>query len=246
MRWIFVPFDTLYYQEDTANLVQSYEKQYGSGIKVVYKSSVSWTFGTRSLSSSTLKDVKDDELLIIVGHGDTKKDKIGVTEGSWGSANKAKTIVTANELALMLSSKGLPKSHVLIKTTSCCGGGLAQVQEGGKLGGPLESPCFASVLARALFKMDPSYRKIIVGGYPGYMIVCEGYRKDGSTRKHNAKIITVRGQNTDGNFPGRVLTADPTAAWPAKITKEAHTIWYKGSDGLPIVDNDGKPKAKPT
>jgi hypothetical protein len=217
---------TLDYEQSTKRLVESYKAQYGSAIRIVYKS---W-----GAAAPTLKDVKDDETLIIVGHGNVNQDginkseRLGVTEGSpWGGANKERTIVTANGLADMLQARKLPKSHLWIKTMSCCGGGLARVENGAI--GPTESPCFASVLARALYQRQ--YHEIVVGGYPGYVTVHEGVRRKDNTTKHTAKTITVRGQNTVGHFPHK---KDPVN-WPEYTTDEAHIIWHAGENGQPLV-----------
>jgi hypothetical protein len=238
MKWLFVSVANLLKGEkDTDLVVERYKKEYDTEITIVYNTWPGY--------SSKLQDVKDYEMLIIVGHGDIDKggkknsEKIGIQEesiiggpkkeGFFGLGDNEKTIITANDLAKMLERNGLPKSHVLIKTTSCCGGGLAR-EVNGRIG-LIDNPCFASVLAKALYNLKPTgYQNIIVGGYPGYVQVHTRF-KNGTPEKYTAKTITVRGQKTTGDFDGKRNTAN----WPEHKTNEAQILWYRGSNGQPML-----------
>jgi hypothetical protein len=131
-----------------------------------------------------LTDVKDDDLVIISGHGQINSSSISC-KGKHGWVE-----LTANDLAEQLQDQGLPKTHQSILMGSCEGGGTSEFT--GATGGELSSAesllsqrkqkyrvsadalvigdnkageCFASILAKALGLSG--YRSILVGGWPG-------------------------------------------------------------------------------
>ncbi len=138
------------------------------------------------LTGQALKDVKKDDLVLIDGHGFIGSSSISC-DGAHGTVS-----LTATDLAQQLSDQGLPKTHGSILMASCHGGGTSKLV-GNKGGGTLSpeegrrldthsrgfrtegaalalgnnkaGECFASILAKALGKLN--YGQILVGGWPG-------------------------------------------------------------------------------
>ncbi|QSA96602.1 hypothetical protein [Methylococcus sp. EFPC2] len=120
----------------------------------------------------TLRDVGDDDLLIIAGHGD-------LGDGTLAMNGKAGDVaITASELAEMLETGGLAKSHQSILLITCFGGGSSKMKNPtGAARVPAadlivknnkKGECLASILGKALGMRR--YFSILVGGWPGSFI----------------------------------------------------------------------------
>ncbi|MEM7021005.1 MAG: hypothetical protein AAF637_00290 [Pseudomonadota bacterium] len=142
---------------------------------------------------SQLKDVADDEVLVIDGHGGPYQHVIGIMGGE-----RDETVLSARDLAQQLAAQGLPRSHTVIRLTSCYAGGVtlrpdnsgdyqAKIREN-RDQSDIDTRCFAAQLAIELGNLG--YHNIVVGGYPSTV----------SQASFGGKTITV----TDGSNPKQI------------------------------------------
>ncbi len=134
-----------------------------------------------------LVDVKNDDLVLIWGHG-----RIGTNRISC-KGEQGKILLTANDLAAQLEDQGLSKHHGSLLMNSCNGGGSSSVGPGQsdlsrtERRGLSRQPrsrrtpykslniqnnsageCFASLLGKALGARG--YLSVLVGGWPGQVV----------------------------------------------------------------------------
>ncbi len=184
-KCLYFPFTDISRDSTMPQNRARYESKYGGGLKVRFK-------------GDPLHDVKDDEMLIIGGHGLPDSSKIGVSVDAGvtilGVQVRSPTMVTmtANDLAAELAAAGLPTTHKYIKLITCGGAGIVAVDDkratianGRVTGLPVArhnhvAECLGSVLAKALGQRH--YEDILVKAYPGFvngtqndkMLVVEG------------------------------------------------------------------------
>jgi hypothetical protein len=155
MRYLYLPFSHYSADPSYTGTVDRYKRK---GHKVI-EHSYGW---------KPLRVLKAADVLIIMGHGGNGPNSRGHisvrrvdTQG-----NASYVSQTFNDLAAQLESDGLPKSHRVIKSLTCYGGGdlVIDAAAGGTLvGQPYEY--FAQLLAKAMGLRG--YASIRVGGYGG-------------------------------------------------------------------------------
>ena len=209
--YLFFPFNDYMKDGATAGLQSFLEQQDPSlRFEVIVR-------GTGLMGSRVLARIADDDLLMCMAHGDIEKPSelyLCTSEGT--------TVMTANDLAGLLETSGLPKTHQSVLILNCWAGGDSTLAQGAVQGaGPggtkgQTSPgsvvvtkngygqCLASVVAKALG--GRSYRSILVGGFPG--TVTSSYTLGGmgfyaGTTRVLAQIDHIQwydclGQNTSG------------------------------------------------
>lgn len=171
-KWLYFPFNDISQDTTMPQNRKRYEEKYQTRLTVAFK-------------GDSLSGVKDDDMLIIAGHGLPNSDKIGVTTNP-GTKILGVTVVaptqatmTANDLADEIATARLPDSHRYIKLITCGGGGMAAVDDknatitNNKVTAiPVTThshatDCLASVLAKALGQRG--YNSVMVKGYPGFV-----------------------------------------------------------------------------
>jgi hypothetical protein len=175
-KWLYFPFKDISNDPTMPGNQKRYEDKYGTGVTVLMK-------GAR------LMYVKEQDMLIIAGHGLPNSGKIGVTtEQGISFEVLGKTVwvkdpteqtMTANDLAEEIADAKLPKNHKYIKLITCGGAGMVAVDDAkatidtGKVTAVSVTAhshgadCLASVLAKALGLKG--YQSVMVKGYPGYV-----------------------------------------------------------------------------
>ncbi len=154
MRYLYLPFSNYMADPSYTGTVERYKR---NGHKVI-EHSCGW---------KPLRVVKATDVLIIMGHGDKGSDGRGLISVKRVDlqGNVSYADMTVIDLAAQLESDGLPKSHKLIKSLTCYGGGAY------KLDGNTDNlvgkayEYFAQLLAKALGLRG--YSSVKVGGYPG-------------------------------------------------------------------------------
>lgn len=154
MRYLYLPFSHYSADPSYTGTVDRYKRK---GHKVI-EHSYGW---------KPLRVLKAADVLIIMGHGGsgpTSRGLISVkrvdTRGNTSYANQ-----TFNDLAAQIESDGLPKSHNVIKSLTCYGGGAYKLDANtdSLVGSAYEY--FAQLLAKSLGLRG--YSNVKVGGYPG-------------------------------------------------------------------------------
>jgi hypothetical protein len=171
-KWLYFPFKDISKDTSMPQNKQRYEEKYGEQLTVAFK-------------GDALGAIKDDEMLIIAGHGLPNLAEIGVTayEGpaiaAWILQKPTQITTTANDLADELVAAKLPLTHKYIKIITCGGAGMVSVNDGkatvadGKVTAidvvlhTHETDCLGSVLAKALGQKG--YAGIMVKAYPGFV-----------------------------------------------------------------------------
>jgi len=154
MKFLYLPFDEYMNDGSYTGTIKRYKKK---GHTVI-ESGRGW---------KPLRAVKAGDVLIIMGHGEKGSGGRGTLSVKRVDlhGNESYGEKSVNDLAAQLERDGLAKSHRLIKSLTCYGGG-AYKKDGitnNLVGKPHEY--FSQLLARALGQRG--YGSIKVGGYPG-------------------------------------------------------------------------------
>lgn len=154
MRYLYLPFSNYMADRSFTGTVERYKRK---GHTVI-ENSCGW---------KPLRVLKAGDVLIIMGHGgsgDSSRGQISVKrvdlQGNASYASK-----TFNDLAAQLESDGLPKSHQVVKSLTCYGGGAAKLDANNDTLTTPTHEYFAQLLAKSLGLRG--YASVKVGGYPG-------------------------------------------------------------------------------
>jgi hypothetical protein len=158
----------------------------------------------KSPETGPLRCVRDDDMLLIAGHGGEKDPTYIV--------NDQGQKLTHSDLALQLRTMGLQESHVLIKMLSCFAAGTLHEQESKIVTLPIMGTFFAKHLAISLAALN--YSKIIVGGYAGDVNTGSAPARRSATRTQNMQNVMVS-VNFEKGKTGRVDAHD-------------HIVWVDG------------------
>jgi hypothetical protein len=194
-RIIFIPFEGGV-SADTAitNTVASYQDKYPNCRVVEWPYWIAEDDWSNNQAKSPLgKDVNvEEDVIIIVGHGNYFTDEISVKTGKTKTGlvltdgepkfKGGEIILSVQEVAARLDWMGLRSDHKYIKTLSCCGVGLGEFDPDKNelnLGLVLNNQfrlTFARNLAKQLGKTRTwkektflGHPRIRVGGYPGFV-----------------------------------------------------------------------------
>ena len=132
-----------------------------------------YTMKDSSYFGSPLKDVDDNHIVLIDGHGGDRIDRIQARQSAYQGMTQRQrdaSKLTAEQLAERLEKDGLPKTHKTIRLLACYGGGSTLKGRDGNYLPAIQhnnhqNHAYAQRLARALHARG--YTNIVVGGYPG-------------------------------------------------------------------------------
>ncbi len=229
-HYLYLPFTK--WKEDKAfkEARNHYEWRYGKAAKGTTRNkqgeghSTAVIQGGRGIIgplSKPLKVVKNDDVLVIMGHGDwgdastLSVNRVKKTVQFWKPGVQHWVDMTVDDLADQLKSEGLGTGHRLVKLISCWGGTADQHRYDDSTGSFLtaksRTSCTAALLAMALGQRN--YGNIVVGGFNGM----------GGMHSDETLSNTV-GFEYEGGAPS---TAPEPDKW---IGTKGNVFWY-GSDG---------------